>query len=107
MPDLPKCMAPVNGRPFITWVIDHFKTQGIDHFIFALGYKNESFLELLDQYFPSGNYSISVEEEPLGTGGAIQLACTKVKSRHVVVTNGDTLFRVSLKEIASRHLKKC
>ena len=63
VPDLPKCMAPVNGRPFITWVVDHFKEQGIEHFVFALGYKNEAFLALLDR-FSCGNYSIWWETSP-------------------------------------------
>ncbi|MBX2921524.1 MAG: nucleotidyltransferase family protein [Chitinophagaceae bacterium] len=106
VPDVPKCMAPVNGRPFITWVIDHLKEQGIEHFVFALGYKNEAFLELLDRYFPAGNYRISVEEEPLGTGGAVQLACSKIKGSQVVVANGDTLFRVNMKEVAAFHFYK-
>ncbi|MBX3254041.1 MAG: nucleotidyltransferase family protein [Chitinophagaceae bacterium] len=106
VPDLPKCMAPVNGRPFITWVTDHFKEQGVEHFVFALGYKNEAFLELLDRYFPAGNYSISVEDEPLGTGGAIQLACSKIKTNQAVVANGDTLFRVNMKEVAAFHFHK-
>jgi len=41
VPDLPKCMAPVAGKPFLSYVIDYFKRQGIANFIFALGYKHE------------------------------------------------------------------
>ena len=32
--DLPKCMAPVNGKPFLDYVIDYFKQQGINEFYF-------------------------------------------------------------------------
>lgn len=103
VPDLPKCMAPVNGKPFIKWVVDHLKSQSVTHFIFALGYKNEAFLEWLDQQFPNGNYSISVEEEPLGTGGAVQLACSKLRGKHTIVTNGDTLFKVHLQALTAVH----
>ncbi len=36
VPDLPKCMAPVAGSPFLAFIIDQLETQGIHHFIFAL-----------------------------------------------------------------------
>ena len=29
VPDLPKCMAPVKGRPFLSFLIDYFQAQGI------------------------------------------------------------------------------
>ncbi len=41
VPDLPKCMAPVNGKPFLAYVINYFQQQGIQNFIFSLGYKHE------------------------------------------------------------------
>ena len=49
VPDLPKCMAPVNGKPFISYVIDHLQDEGIEHFIFALGYKSEMIIEYLQK----------------------------------------------------------
>lgn len=127
VPNLPKCMAPVAGRPFLSYVIDYFQQQGIEKFIFALGYKNEDFDNFLRIKLnagaadgvmadgqPSGDgqlagkrrsasYQLSVEEEPLGTGGAIRLACQKVSERNVLVLNGDTFFRIHLYELASFH----
>jgi D-glycero-alpha-D-manno-heptose 1-phosphate guanylyltransferase len=41
VPDLPKCMAPVNGRPFLAYVIDYLQQQGVEKFILSLGYKHE------------------------------------------------------------------
>ena len=46
VPDLPKSMAPVAGKPFLSYVINYFKRQGIGRFIFCLGYKHE----LIEQY---------------------------------------------------------
>ena len=37
LPDLPKCMAPVNGRPFLSYIIDYYQQQGIEKFIFLPG----------------------------------------------------------------------
>lgn len=106
VPDLPKCMAPVNGKPFIAWVIEYLRQQGVEHFIFALGYKNESFLDFLEKNIRPSEFTISIEEEPLGTGGAVQLACSAVKEEDVIVTNGDTLFRANLLLLADFHIKQ-
>ncbi|RYY55242.1 MAG: HAD-IIIA family hydrolase [Chitinophagaceae bacterium] len=96
VPDLPKCMAPVAGRPFLYHVINHLRAQGISHFIFSLGYKHELVEQYLQSSFSTMDYITVVEEEPLGTGGAIALALTKVQGDRVLVTNGDTLFKINL-----------
>ena len=41
VPDLPKCMAPVAGKPFIDYVIKYLLEQGVNGFIFSLGYKHD------------------------------------------------------------------
>lgn len=101
--DLPKCMAPVAGKPFIAYVIDHLQKQGIQQFIFALGYKSEAFTEFLEQTLPAGNYKLSIEPEPLGTGGAIKLACSLLTEKTTLIANGDTLFKVQLGNMAGFH----
>ncbi len=103
VPELPKCMAPVNGKPFINYVIDHFQKQDITRFIFALGYKNEMFESFLSS-LSNISYQLSIEKEPLGTGGAIKLACNVADSENVLVTNGDTLFRADAKSISDFHI---
>ncbi|HEX5024736.1 MAG TPA: nucleotidyltransferase family protein [Agriterribacter sp.] len=103
VPDLPKCMAPVKEVPFIAYVTEHLKQQGVRRFIFALGYKSEAFETFIQRHFPEGSYELSIEDEPLGTGGAIQLACSRSQQQNVVIANGDTLFRVELADIAAFH----
>src|SRR5882757_5455699 len=103
VPDLPKCMAPVAGKPFIAHVAGYLLQAGIERLIFALGYKSNYFHEFLDQHLTVGSYSISGEEEPLGTGGAIRLACSHVKNAHAMVLNGDTLFRINREELFDLH----
>ena len=41
LPDTPKCLAPINNKPFIAQLIVFLKKQGINKFIFSLGYKSE------------------------------------------------------------------
>ena len=98
VPDLPKCMAPVADRPFLFYVINYLRSQGIERFVFSLGYKHEIIEDYLNDEFSTLNYQFSIEEEPLGTGGAIQLACSKTDNENIVIANGDTLFKADLHE---------
>jgi D-glycero-alpha-D-manno-heptose 1-phosphate guanylyltransferase len=103
--DLPKCLAPVAGKPFLSYVIDMLRMQGIERFIFSLGYLSEKIEEFLQAQYPTLDYTTVIEKEPLGTGGAIRLALSKAREKHVLVANGDTLFRVDLKRVLSTHLQ--
>jgi len=103
VPDLPKTLAPVAGRPFLGHVIDALRMQGIQRFVFALGYKSELILDYLKADYKTLDYTYVVEEEPLGTGGAIRYALTAATTANVLVVNGDTLFRVDVERLALLH----
>ncbi|MEO6133626.1 MAG: nucleotidyltransferase family protein [Ginsengibacter sp.] len=104
--DKPKCMAPVQGKPFLYYLIHFLKNQGIEHFIFSVGYMHEVIEEYLIKDFPDLNYTLSLETEPLGTGGGIQLACKVASQKNVIVCNGDTFYNVNLKSFSIFH-EKC
>jgi D-glycero-alpha-D-manno-heptose 1-phosphate guanylyltransferase len=101
--DLPKCMAPVNNKPFLTYVINYLLSEGITHFIFSLGYKSEAITAFLQKDFPSLSYTIAVEEEPLGTGGAVKKALATAKDNDVLIANGDTLFKANIDLLANAY----
>jgi len=103
VPDLPKCMAPVAGKPFLYYVIKYLQQQGVEHFIFSLGYMHEIISQWLSTNYPALKYSLSVENEPLGTGGAVRLALLQATTRHALVLNGDTLFTVDCKKLLQFH----
>ena len=96
VPDLPKCMAPVNGRPFLAYVIDYIQQQGVEKFILSLGYKHEVITAFIKKQYPKLDVEYSIEAEPLGTGGAIRYACLKTSESNVIATNGDTLFKADI-----------
>src|ERR1700676_2386986 len=83
--DLPKSLAPVAGKPFLAYLLDYAKQQRIEKFIFALGYKTELIETFVKGYLPAGSYFFSIEDQPLGTGGAIYKACQKVSAINTVV----------------------
>ncbi len=104
--DMPKCMAPVNGTPFIAFVIDALQKQGVERFIFSLGYKSQSIIDFIETGYPNLDKVYTIENEPLGTGGAIREACKKVKGTNVLVLNGDTLFNANLKSLSHFHARQ-
>lgn len=106
VPDLPKCMAPVAGHPFLYYIIRYLESQGVKRFVFSLGYRHDVVEEFLRCQFPTLNYTCVNELAPLKTGGAIKLALSAVESDDVLVMNGDTLFKVGLKELEVMHLQK-
>lgn len=103
VPDLPKCMAPVAGRPFLYHVINSLRNQGIERIVFSLGYKHEVIEQYLHDEFAALDYDCAIESEPLGTGGAIKLASSHCKPGTVVVVNGDTIFKIDLAELEQKH----
>ena len=105
VPDLPKCMAPVAGKPFLFYVIKYLQQQGVEHFIFSLGYMHEIISQWLSKNYPNLQYSLSIENEPLGTGGAVRLALQKATSRQVLIVNGDTLFTADIQKLVQIHHK--
>lgn len=106
VPGLPKCMAPVNGKPFIAYVIEYFQYQGVQQFILSLGYMHDVITNFITSNYSKKDFQFSIEEEPLGTGGAIKLACSKASSENVFATNGDTIFKIDANKIADFHLQK-
>jgi D-glycero-alpha-D-manno-heptose 1-phosphate guanylyltransferase len=104
--DVPKCMAPVNGIPFIHFIIMYLKKEGIERFIFSLGYKSEIIIDYVNKTFPDLEAAFVIEDTPLGTGGAIKLACSKATSSDVFILNGDTLFNINLKDLSDFHRSK-
>jgi D-glycero-alpha-D-manno-heptose 1-phosphate guanylyltransferase len=103
VPDLPKCMAPVAGKPFLAHVINYFQKQGVRSFVFALGYKSEVIIDYIASSHPGLQANWSIEQELLGTGGAIKLACAKATSENVVILNGDTIFKIDLPALSAMH----
>jgi D-glycero-alpha-D-manno-heptose 1-phosphate guanylyltransferase len=105
VPELPKSMAPVAGVPFIKYVIDHLAAGGVERFVFSLGYKHEVIEDFVLIGFQHIDAAFVVEDEPLGTGGAIARAARECKSENVIIANGDTLFKINTKQLGDFHLK--
>src|SRR2546422_9739257 len=67
--DVPKPMAPVQGRPFVALVLDQLVAAGFKAAIFAAGYRHEAIRSYFGTDYRGLVLRYSVEPEPLGTGG--------------------------------------
>jgi D-glycero-alpha-D-manno-heptose 1-phosphate guanylyltransferase len=104
--DKPKCMAPVAGKPFLHYLISFLQKNKIGNFIFSVGYMHEIIEDFLKENYQQLNYKISLEEEPLGTGGAIKMACKKTSQKDVLICNGDTLYKIDCNSLSKFHEEK-
>ena len=95
--EVPKPLAPISGKPFLFWLVTYLQKQGVTHFIFSLGYLYHQVESFLKDEFPHLNYDCVVENEPLGTGGAIKLCLSKSTEEDIVILNGDTFFNLNIK----------
>lgn len=104
--DVPKPLAPVNGEPFLHYLVQNWVNQGVTDFIFLLHYEakkiHKSLLRLYEQNgYKKINFSFVVEENPLGTGGAILNAIKLYDlSNGFLVANADTWIGSGIKELS-------
>ena len=101
--ELPKCMAPVAGRPFLDYVVTSLETSGFSHIILSLGYKHEYIEEWAAARKSRARITCVVESEPLGTGGGVKFALSQAAGEDVFVLNGDTYLDVSFRGLLRRH----
>lgn len=104
VPDLPKPLAPVQGRPFLTYLLDQLVEAGWTRAIICLHYHAEQIVQHLGHRYGPLALDYSVENEPLGTGGALRLALAKADAPRFLVLNADSFCRVALADFAAFHL---
>ena len=97
--EVPKCMAPVGGKPFLQYQLEWLSRFDISHVVLSVGYLKEVIEEFVASREWPFKVSYAVEKEPLGTGGGIRLALSKCRGKKVLVLNGDTFFNVDLKAL--------
>ncbi|GBE73771.1 mannose-1-phosphate guanyltransferase [Microcystis aeruginosa NIES-87] len=104
---LPKPMAPVADRPFLEYLLDYLISQKITNkFLVSVGYEHQKIIDHFGDQYKEYELNYLIEDTPLGTGGAIQLALNKIQTEQALIVNGDTLFNVNLSEMIDFHRKQ-
>ncbi len=104
--DRPKPMVEVAGKPILEYQVDWLRSGGVTDIVVACGYRHE----VIQEYFQEGRrwdvrIGYSVEDEPLGRGGALKLAYRQVPPDEpfVIGTNGDNLNTQPLAPMLRQH----
>lgn len=92
VPDLPKPMAPVAGKPFLEILLSDLARKGFKRVVLSLGYRAEIIIAHFGERFAGMEIVYVVEDAPLGTGGAVRLGMTRCLCDHVFIFNGDTFL---------------
>jgi len=106
VPDRPKVLAEVCGRPFITFLLDQLLDAGITKTVLCTGYKHNKVVRTLGDTYQQMQLSYSREHEPLGTAGALRLALPCCHSDPVLVMNGDSYCEANLGFFWRSHFQK-
>jgi NDP-sugar pyrophosphorylase family protein len=101
-----KVAAIVEGRPFVTILLDQLIENGIRHAILCAGYLGNELKELLGESYGALCLTYSIEKEPLGTAGALRLAATHLTTDPVLVLNGDSFCYFDLGKLMAFHSAK-
>jgi len=97
---VPKAMLPIANRPFLEHQLEHLAAHGVDRVILSCGYQPDA----IRAHF-GDRVEYVVEDEPLGTGGAIAHAARGL-TETFVACNGDVLTDLDLTALAARHRER-
>ena len=96
LPDRPKVLAPVAGRPFLSYLMDQLIATGFRQVILCTGYKGEQIRAAFGDQYKGLDIRYSQEPEPLGTGGALRFGLPIISTKSVLATNGDSYVNCNL-----------
>jgi D-glycero-alpha-D-manno-heptose 1-phosphate guanylyltransferase len=106
VPNCPKPMAPIAGRPFLEILLQSLASKGFLRVVLSLGFMAEKVVNHFGNRFAGMELVYVVEDQPLGTGGAVRLAMTKCMEDHVFIMNGDTFIDLEADSIDEHWLTK-
>ena len=86
----PKVLAPIGNRPFLTYVLDQLDNAGFKKVILCTCYLSEQIEKTFGNQYKGLQIEYSIEQTPLGSGGAIRNALSLLNSEIVMIMNGDS-----------------
>jgi D-glycero-alpha-D-manno-heptose 1-phosphate guanylyltransferase len=103
--EIPKAMAAIAGRPFLCWLLDRLAHEGFRRIILSVGYGRAAIMDTFGSRHGNLELVYVSEDQPLGTGGAIRHAMTRVEpgSHALWVMNGDTMSALHYQEMFAAH----
>jgi D-glycero-alpha-D-manno-heptose 1-phosphate guanylyltransferase len=97
--DVPKPMAPINGRPFLEFLLDKLIQFKFNRVILSVGYMGDLILKHFGDSYKGLPITYVYESTPLGTGGGIRKSLAQLESDRALVLNGDTYADIDYGEM--------
>lgn len=91
---VPKCLAPINGVPFLTLLVDRLKTFGARHFILCAGHLNEQVYEWVAKRPDRERFTVTINKD--GPLQSAKQAMSNMRHHRAVILNGDTWIEGNL-----------
>src|SRR5437879_601155 len=88
--DRPKVLAPVGGRPYLTYLLDQLAKAAVREVVLLTGYGAEQVRDALGATYAGMRLVHAAEPAPLGTAGALRHALPHLRSPAVLLMNGDS-----------------
>ena len=102
----PKHLAPINGRPFLHYVIKLLKKNNLTDLVLAVGYLSSQIIDELGDGSRFGvSITYSIDRRPLGTAGSLKNA-QKYLGTDFLTVNGDTYLDIDYQQLIAFHQKK-
>ena len=95
----PKALIPIAGKTVLSIIIEQLKEEGIQEFIFVLGYLGDKIKDYIEEQYPHLHSSFIYQNERLGLGHAISLTKEAVNGDEVVIVLGDTVCEFDVKQL--------
>ncbi len=94
----PKSLIPVAGKPIIALIIDQLRSEGIDEFVFIIGYLGEKIKLFVESAYPDIKKEFVVQDSRQGLGHAIWMARHTIQDvDEIIIFLGDTILDLNLK----------
>jgi mannose-1-phosphate guanylyltransferase len=97
-----KDMLPLVDRPLLAYTFEHLARHGVDRSIISCGYLPDQIEACFGARHVDMSLEYTVEDEPLGTGGAIGFAGRELEGSFFAL-NGDSLREADLGEMVAFH----
>jgi len=104
VPDTPKPMAPVAGKPFLEILLLALAGKGFTRVVLSLGFLAHKITAHFGARFAGMDLHYVIEDQPLGTGGAVRLALASCLQDHVFIFNGDTFLDLEAQAVETAWL---
>lgn len=102
----PKALIPMAGKTILSVIVDSLIENGMDEFIFIIGYLGDKIKKYVEEQYPQLNATFVNQNDRKGTGHAIWLTHKAVNNDRVLIVFGDTICDFDMKSVIESNISQ-